>query len=446
MLGSDEIAEHREQQRSVPFVSMLRALKSQRCQLLLCTIALTSMLVVNVTQSSQAAAIPVASLAAAPKMQRWSSSVDPDFSRARVELLLQIRGAKKRMTKLLPAKIRVRREAMAQSFESTDGPVSVTKSFVETVPMSVPLPRYDAKKFPTRPMPPSGGPIGYWKRLPIPQISLMPDGPKAWWPVKEDGLYLNHNILMETIEADFPFNRAAIETTSMNKWMNKITNKMRREAIMQCAVALEEFMRSHFPHAQWWLEGGSLVGALRKPHQFIPWDSDADVTMTEDSWHQIVSMLKEQHQETAPNAEGAACGCLLLDTASFGSRRQGFDGRNQIPGRVVNECTGNYVDIFNTFEHDGRLVLSQQSKDHPGAWSWPESVVLPPQKCAFDGYVFNCPADPAKYLEAYPYGANKGWAKPDHSWDKKKHIYVDSQMPGTQLKTEAPWPALDLLT
>ena len=27
----------------------------------------------------------------------------------------------------------------------------------------------------------------------------------------------------------------------------------------------------------WWLEGGSLVGALRKPHEFIPWDSDADM-------------------------------------------------------------------------------------------------------------------------------------------------------------------------
>ena len=33
-------------------------------------------------------------------------------------------------------------------------------------------------------------------------------------------------------------------------------------------------------------EGGSLVGALRPPHKFIPWDSDADVTMVDSTWNE----------------------------------------------------------------------------------------------------------------------------------------------------------------
>jgi hypothetical protein len=277
-------------------------------------------------------------------------------------------------------------------------------------------------------MPHTDGPIGYWKRLPLPRIALKPDGQKTWWPEQQSIVYLSHNIIVETLQYDHSFNRAAIRTSSMQRWMNKLTNKMRREAILECAVALKLFMRSHFPDGQWWLEGGSLVGALRKPHQFIPWDSDADVTMTEDTWQAVVSLLKDQHQtQTQPNAEGAPCGCLLLDMASFGSHRPGFDGRNQIPGRVVNECTGNYVDIFNAVEQDGKLVLSQLSHKHD-KWSWPRAVVLPPRKCKLEGFDFNCPSHPSKYLEAYPYGLDKAWAKPDHTWDKKKHAYVDSLM------------------
>jgi hypothetical protein len=158
-------------------------------------------------------------------------------------------------------------------------------------------------------------------------------------------------------------------------------------------------------------------------------DSDADVTMMEESWQQVVSLLKqEEHSDPQPNAEGAPCGCLLVDTVSFGSHRFGWGGMNQIPGRVINECTGNYVDIFNMKPlNDTRqtLVLSQQQGANGVQsniiWSWEKSVVLPPGGCVFEGYPFKCPARPWKYLDVYPYGYSAKY--PDHRWNKMSRTY-----------------------
>jgi hypothetical protein len=115
------------------------------------------------------------------------------------------------------------------------------------------------------------GPLGSWKRLPMPVIELGPDGPPQWWQYEQGWSYLDHNILKETERADPNFNRAAISTKSMHQWMHKLTNQQRREGIIACAVAFEQFMEAQLPDAEWWLEGGSLIGALRTPHRFIPW-------------------------------------------------------------------------------------------------------------------------------------------------------------------------------
>jgi hypothetical protein len=293
---------------------------------------------------------------------------------------------------------------------------------------------YDPVMFPTAREARTAGPLGYWKRLPMPSLKLGPDGPPEWWPKLQEGHYLKHNILNETSSDDPSFNRGAIQTESMLRWRNQLSNRQRREAIMQCAVAFEQFLNATLPDAEWWLEGGSLVGAIRKPHKFIPWDSDADVTLMEDSWQKVVGLLKqEKHDDPQPNTGGAPCGCLLVDTESFGSRRPGYRGvegkyYNQIPGRVINECTGNYVDLFTAVSTDGgqKLVLSQQPwwlgpPPYAVHWSWDRADVLPPQRCDFDGFPFKCPADPWKYLDGYSYGPTA--SKPDHVWDSEHLTY-----------------------
>jgi hypothetical protein len=152
--------------------------------------------------------------------------------------------------------------------------------------------------------------------------------------------------------------------------------------------------------------------------------------MMQDSWQKVVDLLKQEaHIDPQPNAEGAPCGCLLVDTVSFGSHRYGHGGMNQIPGRVINECTGNYVDIFNAKPLNETepvtLVLSQQHGSNGDQsvvnWSWDRSVVLPPSGCVFEGYPFKCPAHPWKYILVYPYGESAKY--PDHRWNQMTHSY-----------------------
>ena len=133
------------------------------------------------------------------------------------------------------------------------------------------VPPYDPKLFPTVAEPKTTGPLGYWKRLSIPSIELGPDGPAKWWPQLQDSSYLMHNIIKETEAYDFSFNRGAIRTQSMQEWMHKLTNQLRREGVVKCAVAFSQFLQAQLPDAEWWLEGGSLIGAIRAPHEFIPW-------------------------------------------------------------------------------------------------------------------------------------------------------------------------------
>ena len=305
----------------------------------------------------------------------------------------------------------------------TDSP---TRARTGLSPALTVVPPYDPRLFPTAPEARSTGPLGYWKRLPMPSIKLGPDGPALWWPQKQAPLYLKHNLILETETNDPSFNRDAIVTKSMRKWLYELTNQQRREAVISCAVAFERFMKGRFPKGDWWLEGGSLIGALRAPHRFIPWDNDADVTMLEASWKEVVEMLmREDHGDPQPNAEGAPCGCLLVDTASFGSARLGYGKMNQIPGRVINECTGNYVDIFNArpTERFG-LVLSQQPDwldENEAKSRWNRMVVLPPKPCKLEGYPFKCPAQPWRYLDAYSYGVQA--SEPDQVWDPRLHRY-----------------------
>ena len=63
---------------------------------------------------------------------------------------------------------------------------------------------------------------------------------------------------------------------------------------------LKEFdaiCRKH--HIVYYLEGGSLLGAVRH-RGFLPWDDDVDLCMNRDNWHKLLSVIDD---ELAPNRE-----------------------------------------------------------------------------------------------------------------------------------------------
>lgn len=77
------------------------------------------------------------------------------------------------------------------------------------------------------------------------------------------------------------------------------------------------------------------------------------------------------------------CKCVLLDTASFGSQRDGVRGHNGIPGRVVNDCTGNYVDLFTVMPF-GSYKGEAQWLSSPLPSTMPAAALLPLETWSLD--------------------------------------------------------------
>ena len=94
-----------------------------------------------------------------------------------------------------------------------------------------------------------------------------------------------------------------------------------------------------------------------------------------------------------------------------------------IPGRLINECTGNMVDIYALQQIKGlsTLALSMPNGEDT-AYSWDKSIIFPLKSCTFENRPFKCPAQKNSYLRRY-YG-NNAWKRPDHVWADQYHAYI----------------------
>lgn len=61
------------------------------------------------------------------------------------------------------------------------------------------------------------------------------------------------------------------------------------KSLLEILIAFDEFCRCH--DIQYSLHGGTLLGAVRE-HGFIPWDDDADVTMTRSNYKRLEHLLQ----------------------------------------------------------------------------------------------------------------------------------------------------------
>jgi len=212
----------------------------------------------------------------------------------------------------------------------------------------------------------------------------------------------------------------------MKATATKLTNGARRTAILQCLVALKDFM-SRFQDVFWWLEGETLMGAVRKG-AFLPWDVDADVTVTAKTWKTVqkyLKGLKHSGDDILPKPASKTCGCLIVDTASFGSNRISSSAEwNGMPGRVIHECTGNYVNIYTAYSSTyASLELSRAPKPSGRPFKWSKTVIFPLKRCSLSGIALECPQKAVSYLE-------KEYSSPlkaGYKWDAKSCAFVKSR-------------------
>ena len=81
----------------------------------------------------------------------------------------------------------------------------------------------------------------------------------------------------------------------------ELSKEHRHQAIVKCLIAFSRFMRAELPSVQWWLDSGTLIGALRGG-KFVPWDEDADVAMRASGWEQTVELMKAWKDKGLPSA------------------------------------------------------------------------------------------------------------------------------------------------
>ena len=288
-----------------------------------------------------------------------------------------------------------------------------------------------------------------WLRLPLPRADYPPVFPAAFGrmgPRDAAKSYGSHRSEAE-------------ERRDHNLYHHGtgITVEAKHQAIVGCLVAFSRFMRRKFPpsadpdgQGQWWLDAGTLIGAQRS-RGFISWDEDADVQITRTSWDAVLQYMRNQstYGHLPVQRPAGACGCMLVDQTSFPTRRlpswpklktrEMRKTSSGQPGRVVNECTGNFVDIFvatkqATRRSRGDVGSSGHLSSSP-TWAsscltfckglksewcakprFPKAIIFPLKPCTFDRHEMLCPNNVSAYL-ATVYPNDVDLMTPDHTWN-----------------------------
>jgi hypothetical protein len=151
-----------------------------------------------------------------------------------------------------------------------------------------------------------------------------------------------------------------------------------------------------------WLEGGSLLGAVREDGKLLEWEDDIDISVLLDediTWDILSDQLVEQ---------GKKDGYFVDTFEEKGLISVSFDApkpwpfkweRNRLRGEIRVD-----IAIYRRATNHGVVVLERQSPKgvmpatENGAYGVPLELVLPTSKIIFEGSNIACPHDSDAYL------------------------------------------------
>jgi len=168
-----------------------------------------------------------------------------------------------------------------------------------------------------------------------------------------------------------------------------------------------------------WLEGGTLLGAVREKGEFLDWEDDVDISVLLDgtmSWDQLAAGLAER---------GARDGYFvdLFEKNGFISisfdppkpwpfrwERNRFRGEIRADIAIYRQAISHGEAVLERRSHKGAMPATQS-----GGYGVPREIILPTSTVPFLGGDFSCPNQPEAYLHML-YG----------NFRKVEYTYVDA--------------------
>lgn len=136
-------------------------------------------------------------------------------------------------------------------------------------------------------------------------------------------------------------------------------------------------------HVRYWLEGGSLLGAVRN-HDIIPWDYDVDIGIYQDDIEKC-EWLKNSRKQSVIDSDG-----FVWEKATEGDFfRVHYSPTNHM-----------HVDIFPFYVRDGGVMTKNTwFTMHKQDCEFPETYLKPLTKILFAGVYAAAPNNATKFLE-----------------------------------------------
>ena len=142
-------------------------------------------------------------------------------------------------------------------------------------------------------------------------------------------------------------------------------------------ILLKEFIRlCEIHHLRYWLDYGSLLGAIR--HGFtIPWDDDLDVSMPADEFDKFEEIIKNDIDKNIK---------YIKVWNNWQSRL------------IFKNDTGAFLDIYAYEEYEDRLQGRPKFKPKSYNRSIPKDIVFPVKRMKFENVLVDVPNDSDTYL------------------------------------------------
>jgi hypothetical protein len=248
---------------------------------------------------------------------------------------------------------------------------------------------------------------GFAKRHNIRELQLSPDGSVNWLGCNKDTRPCPFNLYV---------NRLGLNTAPCcREHLRELSNFV--------AACLQDMGAEH------WLEGGSLLGAVRENGALLAWEDDVDISVLldgETTWETLTAAISKRcakegyYVDIFEHKRSLAISYDPQKTWPFHVEHNRMRGEIRLDLVAFRHATNGAQSVLERESHKGVMPVMES-----GWYGVPKELVLPTSTINFLGDTISCPNQPDAYLRVL-YG----------EFEKIELTYVDADAARTRAKID----------